>query len=59
MQQPPRRNQQLDELADRTAYSSWRSRDLSDYTGHHNSRADGNGYVEVSIPPEGYVALAS
>jgi alpha-amylase len=42
----------------RTAYTSWRDRELNDYTGDRNGRADGDGYVDLSIPPEGYVALA-
>ncbi|MWG36914.1 alpha-amylase domain-containing protein [Halomarina oriensis] len=42
----------------RTAYTSWRDTDLNDYTGNQNARADGNGYVDLSVPPEGYVALA-
>jgi alpha-amylase len=42
----------------RYPYTSWRSTSLNDYTGSNDSFADGNGYAEVNVPPEGYVVLA-
>ena len=38
--------------------TSWREQSLNDYTGDNNAYVNSDGWVQVDIPPQGYVVLA-
>ncbi|SEP89619.1 alpha-amylase domain-containing protein [Natrinema salaciae] len=52
-------NNNTDEWRSKWVYTTWRNETLKDYSGTADDvQVDGNGWVELSVPPEGWVFYA-